>query len=72
MTIKNTNGDPDTITKYRYDGDRVITEYDGNDTLLRKFIYGPGIDEPICMIDVDGETETNYYYHYDGLGNVEK
>ncbi len=60
---------PDT-QYYAYGGDQVIAEYDGNDTLLRKFIYGPGIDEPICMIDVDGETETKYYYHFDGLGSV--
>jgi len=33
-------------------------------------IYGPGIDEPVIMIDVDGETETPYYYHYDGLDSV--
>ncbi|MFC1792057.1 RHS repeat-associated core domain-containing protein [Planctomycetota bacterium] len=37
--------------------------------MLRKFVYGPGIDEPICMIDV---TDSNavYYYHFDGLGSV--
>lgn len=58
-----------TIISYCYDGDQVIAEYDANDTLLRKFIYGPGIDEPICMIDV---TDNNavYYYHFDGLGSV--
>jgi hypothetical protein len=45
--------------------------------LLLKFIYGPGtcppsvwrIDEPICMIVVNGG-ETKYYYHFDGLGSV--
>ncbi|MHC4500277.1 MAG: hypothetical protein ACYS21_14320, partial [Planctomycetota bacterium] len=26
--------------KYSYDGDHVIAEYDGNDRLLRKYIYG--------------------------------
>jgi RHS repeat-associated protein len=37
--------------------------------LLRKFVYGPGIDEPICLIDVlDGDKV--YYYHFDGLGSV--
>ncbi len=30
----------------------------------------PGIDEPLIMIDVDGETETMYWYHCDGLGSV--
>jgi len=59
---------PDT-QYYVYDGDQVIAEYDANDTLLRKFIYGSGIDEPICMIDVtDGNAV--YYYHFDGLGSV--
>ncbi len=57
------------ITKYVYNGDQVIAEYDDIDTLLRKFIYGPGIDEPICMIVIDGG-KTRYYYHYDALGNV--
>jgi len=32
-----------------YDGDHVIAEYEG-DTLVRKFIYGPAIDEPILKI----------------------
>jgi RHS repeat-associated protein len=43
----------------------VIAEYE-NDTLVRKFIYGSGIDEPVCMLS-SGEV---YYYHYDGLGSV--
>jgi len=38
-------------------------------TLARKFIYGPGIDEPICMIDVS-DSNKKYYYHFDGLGSV--
>jgi hypothetical protein len=58
----------DVTTKYCYDGDQVIAEYE-NDTLVRKFIYGPGIDEPLMMINVDGANETKYYYHFDGLGS---
>jgi hypothetical protein len=38
-------------TRYLYDGDQVIAEYDGNNNLLRKYIYGPGIDQPVCMIE---------------------
>ena len=47
----------------------VLGEYDGSDNLLRKFIYGPGIDEPICIIDV-GDSNAVYHYHFDGLGSV--
>jgi RHS repeat-associated protein len=54
------------ITKYVYDGDQVIAEYDANDNLLRKFIYGPGIDESIAMI----ATGSTYFYLFDGLGSV--
>ncbi len=32
--------------------------------------YGPGIDEPILMINISGGNETVYYYHFDGLGSV--
>jgi len=55
-------------TRYLYDGPHVIAEYDGNNNLLRKYIYGPGIDQPVCMIE-EAESET-YYYHFDGLGSV--
>jgi hypothetical protein len=41
------------------------TEYSGAGTLLRKFVYGPGIDEPICLIDV--ASGNKYCYHFDGL-----
>jgi RHS repeat-associated protein len=55
-------------TTYCYDGDQVIAEYE-NGTLKRKFIYGPGIDEPVIMI-VKGTPDQYYYYHFDGLGSV--
>ena len=57
-----------TTTKYVYDGDQIIAEYEGS-ILVRKFIYGPGIDEPVCMIDVE-HSNAVYYYHFDALGSV--
>ncbi|MBI9018885.1 MAG: hypothetical protein JEZ07_16665, partial [Phycisphaerae bacterium] len=62
-------GDGSTTTTYVYDGTQVIAEYEGVD-LKKKYIYGPGIDQPIAMIYVDGYTETWYYYLQDSLGNV--
>jgi RHS repeat-associated protein len=56
--------------KYVYDGDHVIAEYDGSDNLLRKYVYGPSIDEPICMIESSGDYSGTYYYHFDALGSV--
>ena len=61
--------DGQIVVKYVYDGDQCIAEYDGNNHLLRKFLCGPGIDQPISMIDVKDSNAT-YYYHYDALGSV--
>ena len=62
-------GSPNVTIRYAYDGDQIIAEYDGSGTLLRKFVYGPGVDEPICLIDV-ANGNAAYYYHLDGLGSV--
>jgi len=55
-----------TVTKFLYDGDQVICEYNDSGALTAKYTYGPGIDEPI-KLEKGGQT---YYYHYDGLGSV--
>jgi RHS repeat-associated protein len=44
----------------------VIAEYDGAGQLLRKYIYGPGLDEPVLM----HAGATRYYYLFDSLGSV--
>ncbi len=62
-------GTPNVTIRYAYDGDQILAEYDGSGTLLRKFVYGPGLDEPICLIDV-ANSNAAYYYHLDGLGSV--
>jgi len=55
--------------RYLYDGGNVIGEYDINDNLLRKYIHGARVDEPVCMINV-ADSSAVYFYHYDGLGSV--
>jgi len=57
-------------TTYCHDGGHEIAEYDGNGNLLRKYVYGPGVDQPICMIEISGGSQVSYYYHFDGLGSV--
>lgn len=54
------------VTHYLYDGDHVIGEYDETGQLLRRFVFGPGIDQPVSM-----HTGGNaYFYHFDGQGSV--
>ena len=38
--------------------------------LVRKYIYGPGVDFPIMMINVAAGSETRYYYYRNELGSV--
>jgi hypothetical protein len=37
------------ITRFLYDGDNLVAEYDGSRTLLRRNAFGPDIDEPILL-----------------------
>jgi Rhs family protein len=69
-TEKTVNG---IVTKYIYDGRDVLFELDENDNIKVRYTHGPGIDEPISVerdTDSDGQLDTLYYYHYDGLGSV--
>jgi len=64
-------GEPDVVTRYCYDGWQVIGEFNANGMALRRFTYGPGIDEPVCMRRTPiGGGAGMFYYHYDGLGSV--
>jgi RHS repeat-associated protein len=60
---KNVNG---KITRYVYDNEDIILEYDGENRLVAEYIHGPGIDEPISMWR-NGEV---YYYIPDALGSI--
>ena len=61
---------PDVTTTYCYDGDQVIAEFNGSSTtLVRMFVYGANIDEPVYIYDAGG-TPSQAYYHYDALGSV--
>jgi RHS repeat-associated protein len=44
-----------------------IAEYSGSGTLLRRYVYGPGLDEPLVTIDAAGN---HSYYFTDALGSV--
>lgn len=56
-----------TTTYYVYDTQyRILEERDGAGSLLARYTYGAGIDEPL-MMERGGDT---YYYHRDALGSV--
>jgi RHS repeat-associated protein len=54
------------ITRYVYDNEDIILEYDGEGNLIAEYLHGPGIDEPL-MMERDGEI---YYFIADALGSI--
>lgn len=55
-----------TTTRYLYDNEDIILEYDGSGNIGNRYIHGPGIDEPLAVIN----GKNTYYYHADGLGSI--
>ena len=62
-------GPVSTTTNLLYDGTRLIAEYDAVGTLLRRYVHGPGIDEPLVQYDGAGTASKTWYYA-NHLGSV--
>ena len=60
---KEVNG---VMTSYLYEGLHVLIEYDNNDNLVKRYIYGPGLDNPVMIKTSTGD----YCYHQDSIGSV--
>jgi RHS repeat-associated protein len=56
-------------TNLLYDGQDLIAEYDGSGTLLRRYVHGPGIDEPLVGYEGAGTTTKTWLYG-DHLGSI--
>ncbi len=63
-TTKTVNG---TATYFLVSGDDEIAEYDGSGNLLRRYVPGPGVDQPIAMVASSG---TRSFFHQDKTGSV--
>ena len=58
-------------TRFVYDGDRLIAEYSGSGTLLRRYVHGPGIDEPLVWYEGSSvSSATRRYLHADHQGSI--
>jgi len=61
---KTVNG---VTTHYVSLGDQEIAEYNGAGAVQKRFVYGPGLDEPLAVIDSAGNRQ---YALTDALGSV--
>jgi RHS repeat-associated protein len=47
-------------TRFAYDGVNMIAEFNGSDALQRRFVFGPGIDQPIVQYEGSGTTDRRF------------
>ena len=47
-------------TQFLYDGTALIAEYDGSGTLLRRYVGGPGADQPLAWFEGTDVSQTRY------------
>jgi RHS repeat-associated protein len=62
--------DDGAVTRYYYDGQRVLLETDGSDDDQRYYVYGNYIDEVLVMKKVAAPNAGDYYFAHDHLYSV--
>ena len=55
-----------TTTKYFYDNQAILFEYDETGAIGNRYLHGPNIDEPLAVLT----GKNKYYYHANGLGST--
>lgn len=56
-------------TRFQYDGTDLVAEYNGSNALLRRYVHGPGDDEPLVWYEGSGTTDRRWLHH-DERGSV--
>jgi RHS repeat-associated protein len=51
-----------TTTSFLYDGTNLIGEYDGSGTVLRRYAFGPGTDQPLFWNEAANGGSNRYFY----------
>jgi RHS repeat-associated protein len=55
-----------SVTRFLYDGDRLVMEYDGAGQPTRSYVHGPGTDEPLVLYDAGRRR----FLHADQQGSI--
>ncbi|WP_196871597.1 RHS repeat-associated core domain-containing protein [Sphingobium sp. JAI105] len=58
-----------TNTRFLYAGTELIGEYDSSGTVLRRYVHGPGADEPIIRYEGAGLAH-RWFLHADERGSI--
>ncbi|WP_254640740.1 RHS repeat-associated core domain-containing protein [Burkholderia sp. GbtcB21] len=63
------NGLGSLTTNMLYDGTKLVAEYDSSGNVLRRYVHGSGVDNPLVWYEGSGTTSKNWFYT-DQLGSV--
>lgn len=58
-----------TNTRFLYAGSQLIAEYDSAGTVLRRYVHGAGVDEPIIRYEQAG-LDHRWFFHADERGSI--
>ncbi|RYF76363.1 MAG: RHS repeat protein [Comamonadaceae bacterium] len=62
-------GAPADTVNLLHDGQRLVAEYDNAGTLKRRYVHGPGLDEPLVWYEGADAANRNWLYS-DHLGSI--
>src|SRR6185312_7591832 len=51
-----------STTRFVYDGTSLIAEYDGAGNVLRRYVFGPGADEPVIWYEGSGLSDQRWLF----------
>ncbi|HEY1561943.1 MAG TPA: RHS repeat-associated core domain-containing protein [Caulobacteraceae bacterium] len=51
-----------TTTGFLYDGDALVAEYNGSGSVLRRYVHGPQVDNPLVWFEGSSVVSTNANY----------
>ena len=58
-------------TRFVYDGPNVVMELNASNEIVRAYVNGPGMDQPIERIEfIGGTPRSRQVFHADGLGSI--
>lgn len=69
LRLYQTAGGSGGTRRFAYDGQDLIAEYDGSNAMLRRYVHGPGSDEPLVWYEGSG-TSDRRFLHSDERGSV--
>lgn len=64
-----TSNGSSVTARFLYDGRDAIAEYNGGNVLLRRYVHGPGMDEPLVRYEGAGTSDRRWLIQ-DQLGSV--